>query len=90
MQAFLIYVVLVVSHKVLGAELSSINFLLNGGYYADYASIMGTMGLPVMHHTTWDIIQNVGRVPIGRVHHLVQRGACWMNFCVRSSLKDII
>ena len=29
-------------------------FLLNGGYYADYASIMGTMGLPVMHHTTWD------------------------------------
>ena len=29
-------------------------FILNGGYYADYASIMGTMGLPVMHHTTWD------------------------------------
>ena len=29
-------------------------FLLNGGYYVDYASIMGTMGLPVMHHTTWD------------------------------------
>ena len=29
-------------------------FLLNGGYYADYASILGTMGLPVMHHTTWD------------------------------------
>ena len=54
MQAFLIYVVLVVSHKVLRAELSSINFLLNGGYYADYASIMGMMGLPVMHHTTWD------------------------------------
>ena len=27
-------------------------FLLNGGYYADYASIMGTMGLLVMHHTT--------------------------------------
>ena len=26
-------------------------FLLNGGYYADYA---GMMGLPVMHHTTWD------------------------------------
>ena len=26
-------------------------FLLNGGYYA---SIMGTMGLPVIHHTTWD------------------------------------
>ena len=29
-------------------------FLLNGGYYADYAGIMGMMGLPVMHHTTWD------------------------------------
>ena len=29
-------------------------FLLNGGYYADYASIMGMMGLKVMHHTTWD------------------------------------
>ena len=28
--------------------------LLNGGYYAGYARIMGTMGLPVMHHTTWD------------------------------------
>ena len=29
-------------------------FLLNGGYYADYAGIMGMMGLAVMHHTTWD------------------------------------
>ena len=29
-------------------------FLLNGGYYADYAGIMDMMGLPVMHHTTWD------------------------------------
>lgn len=29
-------------------------FLLNGGYYVDYVSIMGTMGLPVMHHSTWD------------------------------------
>ena len=29
-------------------------FLLNGGYYKDYASIMGMMGLPAMHHTTWD------------------------------------
>ena len=28
--------------------------LLNGGYYTGYASIMGMMGLPVMHHTTWD------------------------------------
>ena len=29
-------------------------FLLNGGYYAEYASIVGVMGLPVMHHTTWE------------------------------------
>ena len=28
--------------------------MLNGGYYADYASIMGTMGLSAMHHSTWD------------------------------------
>ena len=32
----------------------AIAFMLNGGYYADYASIMGTMGLPVMYHSTWD------------------------------------
>ena len=30
----------------------TLTFMLNGGYYADYASIMGTMDLPVMHHTT--------------------------------------
>ena len=29
-------------------------FLLNGGYYAEYTSIVGAMGLPVMHHTTWE------------------------------------
>ena len=28
--------------------------MLNGGYYTDYASIMGTMGLLTMHHSTWD------------------------------------
>ena len=27
----------------------AIAFMLNGGYYSDYASVMGTMGLPVMH-----------------------------------------
>ena len=36
-------------------------FLLNGGYYVDYASIMGTMGLPVMHHTT--VTLSLGLVP---------------------------
>ena len=25
-----------------------------GGYYADYASTMGTMGFLTMHHSTWD------------------------------------
>ena len=29
--------------------------LMNGGYYVDYASIMVMMGLPAMHHTTWDL-----------------------------------
>ena len=29
-------------------------FLVNGGYYADYADVMRTMGLPTMHHHTWD------------------------------------
>ena len=29
-------------------------FLLNGGYYIDQDNIMGIMGLPLMHHTTWD------------------------------------
>ena len=28
--------------------------MLNGGYYAGYASLMGTMGLSTMHHSTWD------------------------------------
>ena len=27
---------------------------MNGGYYVDHVSIMGMMGLPAMHHTTWD------------------------------------
>ena len=32
----------------------ALSFMLNGGYYADYASIMDTMGLSAMHHSTWD------------------------------------
>ena len=32
----------------------ALSFMLNGGYYADYASIMDTMGLLVMHCSTWD------------------------------------
>ena len=30
----------------------AIYFMLNRGYYADYASITGTMGLSIMHHST--------------------------------------
>ena len=30
----------------------AISFKLNEGFYADYASIMGTMGLSTMHHST--------------------------------------
>ena len=30
----------------------AIAFMLNGGYYSDYASVMSTMGLSVMHHLT--------------------------------------
>ena len=32
----------------------ALSFMLNRGYYTDYASIMGTMGLSTMHHSTWD------------------------------------
>ena len=32
----------------------ALSFMFNRGYYADYASIMGTMGLSTMHHSTWD------------------------------------
>ena len=32
----------------------AIAFMLNGGYYSDYASIMGTMRLSVMHNSTWE------------------------------------
>ena len=28
--------------------------VVNGGYYIDYAGMIGTMGLPVMHHKMWD------------------------------------
>ena len=43
-------------------------FLLNG-YYSDYDNVFGTMGLPVMHHTTWEgVVQWVGKY----VERLVQ------------------
>ena len=32
----------------------AVALVLNSGYYSEYSSIMGTMGLPVMHHTTWE------------------------------------
>ena len=50
----------------------AIAFMLNGGYYADYASIMGTMGLPVMHHSTWDnLVSWVGPYTCGSFGRVV-------------------
>ena len=47
--------ILELRHLVVGLNhVSTTIFMLNGGYYANYASIMGTMGLPTMHHSTWD------------------------------------
>ena len=46
-----------------------LSFMLNGGY-ADYASLMGTMGLSTMHHSTWDnLVSWVGP----HVDHLANR-----------------
>ena len=28
--------------------------MLNDGYCSDYVSMMGTMRLPIMHHSTWE------------------------------------
>ena len=53
--------------------------MLNGGYYADYAGILGTMGLPVMHHKTWEgLVSLVGM----HVEQLVQ----WSCEMVRDSI----
>jgi len=36
--------------------------MLNGGYYSEYNNVFGTMGLPVMHHTTWEgLVEWVGK-----------------------------
>jgi len=37
-------------------------FLLNDGYYSEYDNVFGIMGLPVMHHTTWEgVVKWVGK-----------------------------
>ena len=38
----------------MGTKLSNFGFLVNGGYYADYAGVMQTTRLPTMHHSTLD------------------------------------
>ena len=44
-------------------------FMLNGGYYIDYAGMLETMGLPVMHQKMWDgLVSSVG----GHVEHLAR------------------
>ena len=32
----------------------AISFMLSRGYYADHTSVMDTMGLSTMYHSTWD------------------------------------
>ena len=58
----------------------AISFMLNGGYYADYASIMGTMGLSTMHHSTWDNL-------VSWVGPHVDRLANWSCEQVRADIK---
>jgi len=54
-------------------------FMLNGGYYSDYDNVFGTMGLPVMHHTTWEgVVQWVGKY--------VERLAQWSCDQVRTKI----
>ena len=55
-------------------------FLMNGGYYVDYASIMGMMGLPAMHHTTWDSL-------VSWVGTHVERLAEWSCEQVRADIE---
>ena len=53
--------------------------MLNGGYYADYASTLGTMGLPVMHHKTWEGL-------VSLVGSCVEQLAQWSCEIVRDSI----
>ena len=53
--------------------------MLNGGYYVDYAGILGTMELPVMHHKTWD-----GLVSLVGSH--VEKLAKWSCEMVRDNI----
>ena len=53
--------------------------MLNGGYYADYASMLGTMGLPVMHHKTWEGL-------VGLVGSYVEQLAQWSCEIVRDDI----
>ena len=50
---------------------------MNGGYCVDYASIMG---LPVMHHTTWDSL-------VSKVGTHVERLAEWSCEQVRADIE---
>ena len=61
----------------------AISFMLNGGYYADYASIMSTMGLSTltMHHSTWDNV-------VLWVGPHVDRLANWSGEQVRADIEE--
>ena len=58
----------------------AIAFMINGGYYSDYASMMGTMGLPVMHHSTWEN-------PVSWVGPHVEQLAKWSCEQVRADIE---
>ena len=58
----------------------ALSFVFNGGYYADYASIMGTMGLSAMYHSTWDNL-------VSWVGPYVDRLANWSCEQVRADIE---
>ena len=53
--------------------------MLNGGYYVDYTSTLGTMGLAVMHHKTWEGL-------VSLVDSYVEQLAQWSCEMVRDSI----
>ena len=75
--------ILELRHLVVGLNpVSSTIFILDGGHYADYASLMGTMGLSKMHHSTWDNL-------VSWVGSHVDRLANWSCEQVRADIESV-
>ena len=53
--------------------------MLNEGYYADYACTLGTMGLAVMQHKTWESL-------VSLVDSYVEQLTQWSSEMVRDSI----